>query len=263
MPVRIEDDFTAMDFPDAGQSPTGIRHRVFVKGGTDRPPVLVLHELTGLSWQCARLARLVHDAGFRVYVPLLFGSTNTSGSGGRGLANVLRYCLNQEFKFLQANVERPITRWLLALAQRARQDCGGRPVGVIGMCLTGAFGLTLLLDEGLEAVPVVCQPSIPFPLRRSDTGLLERDLPRIGACAAARQLPVRALRFRDDTKCSKERMDHIEGVIGTLQRWDLAGDKHSTLTNELASHAETAAALEDVLGYLTAHLARPGDVRNL
>ncbi len=255
VPQPIESDFERFELASpAGPGGLSLQHPVFVKGGAERPPVLILHELTGMSWQCVRLARLIHDAGFRVYVPLFFGTTNTSGGASLGLINSARLCVNREFRLLQANVDRPITAWLRDLARHARAECGGRGVGVIGMCLTGAFGLTLLLDHTLNAAPVVCQPSIPLPLRHADLGLLQRDIPAMVECANARQLPIRALRFAGDKKCPPERMQAAEKLFPTLQRWDLQGDKHSTLTNELASGAETAAALADVINYLQAQL---------
>ncbi len=48
-----------------------IRHRVFWTG--DGSPVLVLHELPGLSPAALRFGRRLAARGFRVYLPLLFG----------------------------------------------------------------------------------------------------------------------------------------------------------------------------------------------
>ena len=249
-PRDIREDFVETRFPLDGDL-NGIAHSVFTKGDPARPAVLVLHELTGLTWQCARLARLVEAAGFRVYVPLFFGRPNTSGKGG--LFTVIGQCLNQEFKFLQANVDRPITRWLAALAKQARTECGGRGVGVIGMCLTGSFGLTLLLETDVNAVPVVCQPSIPLT-HRSNSGLRDEDIPKVARCARDRALPIRALGFTDDGKGPAKRLVELEGRIPTMLRWPLSGSAHSTLTSELATGKETAAALEDTLEYLRAQL---------
>jgi dienelactone hydrolase len=249
-PRDIREDFVESRFPLEGDL-AGIGHPVFTKGDRARPAVLVLHELTGLTWQCARLARLVEEAGFRVYVPLFFGRPNASGNGG--LFNVVRQCLNQEFKFLQANVDRPITRWLAALAKQARAECGGRGVGVVGMCLTGAFGLTLLLETDLNAVPVVCQPSIPLT-NHSNSGLRDAQIPEVAQCARERALPIRALGFADDGKGPAKRLAELERQIPTMLRWPLSGKAHSTLTSELATGRETAAALEDTLEYLRTQL---------
>ena len=51
-----------------------------------------------------------------------------------------------------------------ALVRLAHQECGGRGVGAIGMCLTGGFALSMALDPVVLA-PVLAQPGLPVTRR--------------------------------------------------------------------------------------------------
>ena len=73
-----------------------------------------------------------------------------------------RACIAREFHVLASHGSSPITHWLRALARKAHAECGGPGVGCIGMCLTGTFGLAMMVDESVIA-PVLSQPSLPFP----------------------------------------------------------------------------------------------------
>ena len=48
------------------------------------------------------------------------------------------------------------------MARLAHQECGGPGVGAIGMCFTGNFALTMMLEPSTLA-PVLSQPSINDP----------------------------------------------------------------------------------------------------
>ena len=68
--------------------------------------------------------------------------------------------VSREFTLLAANKSSPVTDWLRALARLAHQECGGRGVGAIGMCVTGGFALSMALDPVVLA-PVLAQPGLP------------------------------------------------------------------------------------------------------
>ena len=51
--------------------------------------------------------------------------------------------------------------WLRALAAHAHPLCGGKGVGAIGMCFTGNFALSMMLEPAMLA-PVLSQPSLPM-----------------------------------------------------------------------------------------------------
>src|SRR5688572_29556971 len=64
---------------------------VYVQG--DGAPVLLLHELPGLSWPTILLAQRLVDRGFRVHMPLLFGAVGQR-SGVRGY---FQSCFGSQF----------------------------------------------------------------------------------------------------------------------------------------------------------------------
>ena len=62
-----------------------------------------------------------------------------------------------------ANRSSPVVDWLKPLAGKAHRECGGRGVGVIGLCLTGGFALSMAVDSAVMA-PVMGEPGLPaFP----------------------------------------------------------------------------------------------------
>jgi dienelactone hydrolase len=107
--------------------------------GATGPGVVVIHEVYGFTPTLARFCRWVCDAGFRVYAPVLFGSPDAGNAEKPTLGRILSLCISREFTLLAANKASPVTEWLRALARLAHQECGGRGVGAIGMCLTGAL----------------------------------------------------------------------------------------------------------------------------
>lgn len=259
VPVAAEPmatDFSRSAFTAVATGGLKISHDVFTRGALTRPPVIVLHEMSGLSWQCVRLARLIGDAGFRVYVPLLFGQPDVDGrSAARSILNMTRLCVSREIRLFAGGSTSPITSWLRELAKKVRGECSGRGVGVIGMCLTGGFALSLLL-ENLQSAPVVCQPALPFPpTAKNSLGYSPHDLGEMRNRASHDAIPIRAFRFANDRICPAQRLSRLETELPSLLRWDLAGDKHATLTTELTTGSESAAALEDVIQYFQERLA--------
>src|SRR5213078_3821183 len=106
-------------------------------------------------------------AGFTVYMPSLFGRDGAVMSADEGAAVFQKACLSAEFRAFAANESSPVTIWLRSLARLAHEECGGPGVGAIGMCFTGNFALTMMLEPAMLA-PVVCQPSLPL---KEPTGL--------------------------------------------------------------------------------------------
>ncbi len=97
----------------------------------------MIHEVYGFTPALARFCRWVRDAGFRVYAPILFGNPDINNAGKISPARIISLCVSREFTMLRTNKSSPVTEWLRALARLAHQECGGRGVGAIGMCLTG------------------------------------------------------------------------------------------------------------------------------
>src|SRR6478735_4255348 len=125
------------------------------------PAVIVMPEMPGISPDVARFARWVRDAGFTVYLPSLFGRDGAVPQAAEGIEVFRKTCVSAEFRALAGGGTRPVTRWLRALARQALAECGGPGVGVVGMCFTGNFALSMLLEPAVIA-PVMAQPSLPL-----------------------------------------------------------------------------------------------------
>jgi dienelactone hydrolase len=176
------------------------------------PAVIVMTEMPGISPHVARFSRWVRDAGFTVYMPSLFGRDGALPDVEEGTATLRRACVSAEFRAFAADESSPVTSWLRSLARLAHEQCGGPGVGAIGMCFTGNFALTMMLEPSMLA-PVLSQPSLPL----DDPAGLE-----IGAdeLAAVRQrleredLTVLAYRFKGDRVCRAQRFAAYSQALG-------------------------------------------------
>lgn len=179
----------------------------------DGPAVIVMAEMPGISPDVARFARWVRDAGFAVYMPSLFGRDGAYPTAARGLAVLERACVSAEFRALAANQSSPVTSWLRALARLAHQERGGPGVGAIGMCFTGGFALSMMLEPSMIA-PVLCQPSLPLndpsaiQLAPDEAALIRERLEREGLTALA-------YRFEGDLHCTARRFDAYARSLGS------------------------------------------------
>src|SRR5215470_7208360 len=145
--VKIDDPL--QDFSSRVITLDGIAKTVWVAG--KGPAVIVMAEMPGISPHVSRFARWVRDAGFTVYLPSLFGRDGAVPGAEEGIAVFQRACVNAEFNALAGGRSSPVTAWLRALARHAHRECGGAGVGAIGMCFTGNFALTMMLEPSLLA----------------------------------------------------------------------------------------------------------------
>lgn len=246
---------------------------VFARG--EGPPVLVMHEIPGITPEVARFARRVADAGFAVAMPNLFGSPGKPFSQSYALGQIARACVSREFHVLARRGASPVTDWLRALCRQLSEDGGGAPVGAIGMCLTGNFALALMVDDHLMA-PVLSQPSLPFGVSASHRAALhvsDEALERVKArCAdGARVLGLRftgdplvpAARFETLRRELGDAFEAIEIDSGRGNPHGVARSAHSVVTLDLVDEEghPTRAALERVLSFFDAQLrgsAAPG-----
>lgn len=203
-------DDALADFHARPYTLDGISKRVHVSGSG--PAVIVMAEMPGISAQVARFARWVRHAGFTVYLPSLFGTDGAYPQAESGLAVLRRACVSAEFRALAGRGASPVTAWLRALARKAMDECGGPGVGAVGMCFTGNFALSMMLEPALLA-PVLAQPSLPL----DDAAAVESDADEL---AAVRQrierdnLTVLAYRFEGDRHCRAERFATYEAALG-------------------------------------------------
>ncbi len=243
---------------------------LFIRG--HGPGIVVMHEIPGIYPAVVEFADRLVAAGFRVYLPELIGETGRGFSNGYAVQSMVRACIAREFHVLASRGSSPITVWLRALARRAHEECGGPGVGCIGMCLTGNFGLAMMVDETVMA-PVLSQPSLPFPLgaeRKRALHVSDEDLATIRDRVANKGCKVLGLRFTGDPLCPPERFARLREELGEgFEGIEIDSSKgnafgipamaHSVVTKDLVDEAghPTRAALDRVLSFFKERLTTP------
>ncbi|MFK4508613.1 dienelactone hydrolase family protein [Bradyrhizobium daqingense] len=198
------------DFNRRVVSLEGATKPVYVAG--EGPAVIVMTEMPGISPHVARFARWVRAAGFRVYMPSLFGTDGDVPDAETAAGVLKRACVSAEFRALGGGASSPISNWLRALARLAHGESGGPGVGAIGMCFTGNFALNMMLDQAVLA-PVVSQPSLPL----DNPGGIESsadELSQIRSRLEREDLSVLAYRFAGDSFCRAERFAAYQAALG-------------------------------------------------
>lgn len=189
----------------------GIAHSVFcLNDGTSKPPVLLLHEMTGLTpGTLAYAEELSKD--FTVYVPLLFGEKGrfspASGLLAYWFRGLIEFFPGGEWG-IPAQGSPPIVSWLRSVVQAVGDRHGAQSIGIIGNCMTGPLPLALLDHPRVRAV-IVAQPALPMRFwwntdsDRHSLGLSTDDL-RI-----ARQSEAMIYGVRFETDCLADRAKHL------------------------------------------------------
>jgi dienelactone hydrolase len=252
------DDFEARELDFLGKT-----KRVFVAG--KGPAVIVMTEMPGISPHVARFARWVRDAGFTVWMPDLFGRAGAPLTMGYAVGSMLRGCVSREFKAFAANESSPVIDWLRALAAHALPLCGGKGVGAIGMCFTGNFALSLMLEPAVLA-PVLAQPSLPM-LGRAGMHIAPGELAQVKARMEREDLTVLAYRFEGDSFCRAERFAAYQAALGDRFVGRVLPDSaanpdapmknpHSVVTIHLIDRdgEPTRAARDEILGFFRRRL---------
>lgn len=259
------DDFDAQQITLNGTTKT-----VHVTG--QGPAVIVMTEMPGISPQVARFARWVRAAGFTIYMPSLFGSDGAVPQAGDGAQIFRRACVSAEFHAFAGKGASPVTDWLRALARHAHTACKGPGVGAIGMCFTGNFALSMMLEPAMLA-PVLAQPSLPL----DDPAALEsgsEELQAVRQRLEAQDLTVLAYRFEGDRICKAARFAAYARALGNrFQPRTLPDDAanpevapffaehvpypHSVVTQHLidAAGQPTAQARDEILDFFARRLA--------
>jgi dienelactone hydrolase len=260
------DDFTQRDI-----TLDGVTKRVHIAGSG--PAVIVMTEMPGISPHVGRFSRWVRDAGFTVYMPSLFGRDGAVLSAEEGAAVFQRACVSAEFRALAANESSPVTQWLRALARLAHEECGGPGVGAIGMCFTGNFALSMMLEPSVLA-PVLSQPSLPL----NDPAGIEiapDEVESIRQRLEREDLTVLGYRFEGDRFCMAQRFAAYREALGdrfigrvlpdSAANTDVApfferhvACPHSVVTANLIDEAgqPTIAARDEILSFFAHRLIR-------
>jgi dienelactone hydrolase len=257
------DDFESRELTFLGQ-----RKRVFVSG--KGPAVIVMAEIPGIYPHVARFARWVREAGFTVWMPNLFGTPGRAVTADartilHGVGVIARACISREFRAFAANASSPVIDWLRALAAHAHPLCGGRGVGAIGMCFTGNFALSMMLEPAVRA-PVLSQPSLPMG-RRGGMHIAPGELAQVKARMQREDLTVLAYRFAGDAFCRAERFAAYQAALGDRFVGRVLPDSaanpdavmknpHSVVTSHLIDRdgEPTRQALDEILGFFRMRL---------
>jgi pimeloyl-ACP methyl ester carboxylesterase len=230
---------------------------VFIVGKAG-PPVILLHELPGITRNTFLLADAIAAKGYTVYLPVLSG---TPGKHRRGALYTLRIAFSPFLQGLRHHHTTPAAEYVVRLAAEIHKDPLGDRMGVIGMCMTGSIPLATLRHKFVKAV-VLAQPSLPL-LSRRDLGLSQRDIDH----AKKRKDTIFALRFSHDAISHWERQEAFEKALGieflTLNSspWNpgkYSDHAHATLTFEHFDHhhehGQTQAAFDQVIAHLNRKL---------
>ncbi len=264
------DDFTRREV-----TLDGATKAVYVAG--TGPAVIVMTEMPGISPHVARFARWVRDAGFTVYMPSMFGRDGAVPDAEEGKAVFQRACVSAEFRAFAGNASSPVTQWLRALARLAHAECGGPGVGAIGMCFTGNFALTMMLEPAVLA-PVLSQPSLPL----DNPGGIEispEEIAQVRQRLEREDLTVMAYRFEGDRFCRAQRFAAYADALGdrfvarvlpdsAANTRDLpsffsqvVASPHSVVTAHLIDEAgqPTVAARDEILSFFARRLSGVSD----
>jgi len=267
--AELDRDDRLEDFEQRQIELEGVSKPVHVAG--EGPAVIVMAEMPGISPHVARFARWVREGGFTVYMPSLFGRDGAVAQVEEGTEVFRRACISAEFRALGANSSSPVTQWLRSLAALAHAECGGPGVGAIGMCFTGNFALTMMLERAVLA-PVLSQPSLPL----DDPAGLEispAELTAVRERLEREDLTVMAYRFAGDRFCTAQRFAAYREALGErfLGRVledaaanpkappffeHVVGGPHSVLTAHLIDEAgqPTLAARDEILAFFADRL---------
>ncbi len=271
MPQRsMHEDDPLEDFDPRAIALDGVEKVVQVAGSG--PAVIVMTEMPGISPHVARFARWVRDAGFTVYMPSLFGRDGAVPQVEEGVEVFRRACVSAEFRALAVNESSPVTQWLRSLARLAHGECGGPGVGAIGMCFTGNFALTMMLEPAMLA-PVLAEPTLPL----DDPAGLEiapEELVAVRERLEREDLTVMAYRFEGDKFCKAQRFAAYSEALGdrfvgrvlpdSAASTDLApffehvvASPHSVVTAHLIDEEgqPTIAARDEILAFFAQRLA--------
>lgn len=263
----LDDDLA--DFTPRSITLESATRTVYVSG--TGPAVIIMAEMPGISPDVVRFARWVRDAGLTVHLPSLFGRDGAYPEAETGAKVLRRACVSAEFRAFGAGGSSPVAVWLRALSALAHRECGGPGVGAVGMCFTGNFALTMMLEPAMLA-PVLCQPSLPLD-EPDGLEISPDELAAVRERLDREDLVVRAYRFEGDRFCTAQRFAAYAAALGPrFEPRVLPGDSanpspppffsqiigcpHSVVTAHLidAEGEPTAAARDEIIAFLVNRL---------
>lgn len=220
---------------------------VYTKG--EGPVVVLIQELPGIGMETIELADRFVNKGFRVVMPHLFGPLGRLSFAGN-LARV--FCMRREFAIFSKNQSSPIVKWLKALCQDCRDRYNVPGVGVIGMCLTGNFAISLMADEAVLA-GVASQPSLPL-FSPTSLHMSDDEIAKVRT-RLEEHGPMLAFRFKGDVLCTAKKFKALHDKFNDGQKRielrQIPGKKHAILTVhfDCKPGSPSSDALNEIFGY--------------
>ncbi|WP_456845818.1 dienelactone hydrolase family protein [Cellulomonas sp. P5_C6] len=204
-------------------------------GDESDPPVIVMHELFGVTPDYLAFCERLRRQGFDVWMPQILGPPRRGSPLDRARA-VGGLCISREIDILWSGRTSPVVGKLRALARYASHLHGDGDVGVVGMCMSGGFALALAAHPNVAAA-VAAEPAIPFrPVCGRALGLSPHDVGSIRDRIRADDVEIYYTRFRNDPLSPRPRLaeaveqfgdgllvDELPGVL-------FPGKDHSVLT---------------------------------
>jgi dienelactone hydrolase len=246
-------DYRCAPFAANGNDGSAITHDVYRRG--NGAPVIIIQELPGIGPETLHLADEFVAHGFEVVLPHLFGPLERTSTGG----NLIRvFCMRREFHLFASHGTSPIVDWLRALCRDTRAQGQHQGVGVIGMCLTGNFAISLMGDDSVLAA-VSSQPSMPL-MKASDLHMSADEIVTVRQ-HIERTAPMHTYRFEGDPICNAAKFKAIDQAFNNdgntrIVTHTLPGKGHSVLTLDFIDEAghPTRDALNQILAYFAAQL---------
>ena len=226
---------------------------VYTKG--EGPVVVIIQELPGIGMETIELANRFVEKGFRIVMPHLFGPLGRLSF----LGNITRiFCMRREFAIFSKNQTSPIVEWLKALCQDCRDKYNVSGVGVIGMCLTGNFAISLMADDAVLA-GVASQPSLPL-FSQSSLHMSENEIAKVRE-RLEQHGPMLAYRFAGDILCTSTKFEALNNAFNDdrerIKLNTISGNKHAILTVHFSNRegSPTEEALGEIFEYFSKKLA--------
>ena len=108
-------------------STSGRTHQVYRMGAG--PPVIIIHEVPGITPLVATFARRVVARGMTAVLPDLLGTPGRPVTLPYALSSLVRACVSKEFTLLALNKTSPVVDFLRELAAHEHHAHGGPGVG--------------------------------------------------------------------------------------------------------------------------------------
>lgn len=260
-PCRIQEFDGGDPIRRAGRS-----YPLYCKG--EGPALFLLHEQPGLTGSDVDLAARLVKEGYKVYVPLFFGSACDR--------HFYRFLFTQTLlpfepfflSYVTPHHTPAVANWLAAIIPEINKSCGGKGVGIIGNCLTGGLPLALLKVDDVKAA-VLCQPTNPFFFSKS-IDVSKKDLDAVCLRLKSDKMRVLGLKFSGDGKSKSTRFDALHKLLaGHFSELIIeSGEQHSALCTTSHSvlagdfmgpeHSATQEAYRRVVLYLNYRLKGTG-----